>query len=203
MLGKRVPSLFWRSRRFWKAFHAAPFIDDQNAIDGKNELRTNKNIATQACCVPKQTSNDEGKLQDLQIEAAETSGVRRALTCGTQRSQMGSVFRPKNQEQNPGGCVFHITNSAREGVPSVKKPFAQVVAIKEKQENGLPDPPTPLHKPWRVSNASSGGDVLGTWVGLVRGGEARLRRSPLRECQRTNDSHKAGCPARASPAART
>src|SRR5260370_11131249 len=45
-------------------------LTDRNTVDGKNELET-RIAAAEACCVPKQTSNDEGRPQDLQIGAGK------------------------------------------------------------------------------------------------------------------------------------
>jgi hypothetical protein len=48
------------------------WLNDQNAIDSEYEFRI-RIAAAEACCVPKQTNNDEGRPHDLQIEAAATS----------------------------------------------------------------------------------------------------------------------------------
>src|SRR5467141_2397392 len=42
-------------------------LNDPNTIDGKIELKT-RIAAAEACRVPKQTNNDEGRFEDLQIE---------------------------------------------------------------------------------------------------------------------------------------
>jgi hypothetical protein len=42
-------------------------LNDQNAIDSEDEFRI-RIAAAEACCVPKQTNNDEGRPQDLQIK---------------------------------------------------------------------------------------------------------------------------------------
>jgi hypothetical protein len=41
-------------------------LNDQNAIDSEDEFRI-RIAAAEACCVPKQTNNDEGRPHDLQI----------------------------------------------------------------------------------------------------------------------------------------
>jgi hypothetical protein len=41
-------------------------MSDQRAIDRENEIST-RAVAAEARCIPKQTSNDEGSAQDLQI----------------------------------------------------------------------------------------------------------------------------------------
>jgi hypothetical protein len=48
-------------------------LNDPNAIDSQNEFRM-RIAAAEACCVPKQTNNDEGRPPDLQIRATATSG---------------------------------------------------------------------------------------------------------------------------------
>jgi len=45
-------------------------MNDPNTIDGKIELKT-RIAAAEACRVPKQTNNDEGRPQDLQIGAGK------------------------------------------------------------------------------------------------------------------------------------
>src|ERR1700674_5317705 len=45
-------------------------MNDPNTIDGKIELKT-RIAAAEACRVPKQTNNDEGRPQDLQIRAGK------------------------------------------------------------------------------------------------------------------------------------
>jgi hypothetical protein len=47
-------------------------LNDRHEIGGTNEPRT-RIAAAEACRVPKQTSNDEGRLEDLQIEGTATS----------------------------------------------------------------------------------------------------------------------------------
>jgi hypothetical protein len=41
-------------------------LNDRHTIDGKNEFRT-RIAAAEACRIPEQTSNDEGRPWDLQI----------------------------------------------------------------------------------------------------------------------------------------
>jgi hypothetical protein len=48
-------------------------LNDQNAIDSEDEFRI-RIAAAEACCVPKQTNNDEGRPHDLQIRAPAGSG---------------------------------------------------------------------------------------------------------------------------------
>jgi hypothetical protein len=48
-------------------------LDDPNAIDSEDEFRV-RIVAAEACCVPKQTNNDEGRPQDLQISVPTGSG---------------------------------------------------------------------------------------------------------------------------------
>jgi hypothetical protein len=45
-------------------------LNDRNTTDRKNEARK-RIAAAEACRVPKQTSNDEGRPQDLQIGAGK------------------------------------------------------------------------------------------------------------------------------------
>jgi hypothetical protein len=48
-------------------------LNDQNAIDSEDEFRI-RIAAAEACCVPKQTNNDEGIPHDLQIRAPAGGG---------------------------------------------------------------------------------------------------------------------------------
>jgi hypothetical protein len=50
-------------------------VNDRRAIDRKNEVKA-RTAADGARCIPKQTSNDEGRTRDLQIEGSETHGRR-------------------------------------------------------------------------------------------------------------------------------
>src|SRR5438132_9284863 len=99
--------------RFWKAFPCRSFLlDDQNAIDGKTELKT-RITAAEACCVPKQISNDEGRPQDLQIAAGEAIACC-PLTCAKARDPR--CRRPPSQEPRsriPAGRGLSLGNSAR------------------------------------------------------------------------------------------
>jgi hypothetical protein len=45
-------------------------MSDPKTIDEKNEVRT-RTAAVEAGSIPEQTSNDEGRAQDLQIEERE------------------------------------------------------------------------------------------------------------------------------------
>jgi len=55
-------------------------LTDRNTVDGKNELET-RIAAAEACCVPKQTSNDEGRPQDLQIGAGKITPQSQLNQC--------------------------------------------------------------------------------------------------------------------------
>src|SRR5438132_12110063 len=80
MPGSRIPS-FPLAGAILEGFSMPLLLlNDQNAIDGKTELKT-RIAAAEACCVPEQTSNDEGRLPDLQIQAADEP-VPCSLTCG-------------------------------------------------------------------------------------------------------------------------
>jgi hypothetical protein len=50
-------------------------LNDRHAIERKNEFRT-RIAAAEACCVPKQTSNDEGRPRDLQIDTRKVHRSR-------------------------------------------------------------------------------------------------------------------------------
>src|SRR5882762_3702199 len=177
-------------------------LNDPNTIDGKNELRT-RIAAAEACRVPKQTNNDEGRLEDLQIEGTGTSAPCEHLFVGRQDFPDGSVFLPENPgAESLQAAVFYqrIALAERAGVGE-KYPFAQVIAIEEKP-GGTVD-----GIPFDAAFVSLGeiqgvvsGDVFRAWVGFVRGREARLRGSFH---QRTSDSRRAGSPVKASPAVRT
>src|SRR6267142_2557819 len=58
-------------------------MNDPNTIDGKIELKT-RIAAAEACRVPKQTNNDEGRFEDLQIEGTGTSAPREHSFVGRQ-----------------------------------------------------------------------------------------------------------------------
>src|ERR1700686_1235829 len=100
----------------------------------ENEIRT-RIAAAEACCVPKQTNNDEGRLEDLQIDGAGgTSAPCEHSFVGRQEFPDASVFLPENPgAESLQAAVFHqrIALAERAGVGE-KYPFAQVVAIKEK-----------------------------------------------------------------------
>src|SRR6267143_857267 len=145
----------------------------------ENELRT-RIAAAEACCVPKQTNNDEGRLEDLQIDGTGTSAPCEHSFVGREEFPDAGVLLP----ENPGAkslqaAVFYqrITLAERAGVGQ-KYPFAQVIAIKEKP-GGTVD-----RIPFDAASVSPGeiqgvvgGDVFRAWVGLVRGREAGLRGS--------------------------
>src|SRR5271169_3461493 len=95
----------------------------------ENQIRT-RIAAAEACCVPEQTNNDEGRLQDLQIEAGETSAQRRSLV-GRQEIPDGGVFFAEDPRAEAlEAAVFHQCIALAESVGvGEKNPFAHVVAI--------------------------------------------------------------------------
>src|SRR6267143_4656585 len=120
---------------------------------------------------PKQTNNDEGRPPYLQIRAATTSARCQRSLVRRQKIPDGRVFRPENPgAESLQAAVFHQRTALAEGVRvGEKNPFAQVVAIKEKP--GRTVYRIPLHAPCINPGEFQcvvGGDVLGTWVGLVR-----------------------------------
>src|SRR6266849_9138541 len=81
--------------------------NDSNTIDGKNALET-RIAAAEACRVPKQTNNDEGRFRDLQIAAAKTSALCARSFVGRQEFPDSSAA----PTENPGAeslqaAVFH------------------------------------------------------------------------------------------------
>src|SRR6202171_176755 len=87
----------------------------------ENEIRT-RIAAAEACCVPKQTNNDEGRLEDLQIDG--TGGTGTSAPCehsfvGRQEFPDASVFLPENPgAESLQAAVFHqrIALAERVGV---------------------------------------------------------------------------------------
>src|SRR6267378_5907051 len=154
-------------------------LNDRNTIDGKNELKT-RIAAAEACCVPKQTNNDEGRLEDLQIEGTGTSAPCERSFVGRQEFPDGSVFLPENPGAEPlQAAVFHQRIALAEGAGVGEKyPFAQVVAIEEKPGGTVDRIPfeAAVVSPGEIQGVV-GGDVFRAGVGLVRGREAGLRGS--------------------------
>src|SRR6266446_3266169 len=154
-------------------------LNNRNTTDRKNE--PGKRIAAaEACRVPKQTNNDEGRLKDLQIEGTGTSASCEHSFVGRQEFPDGSVFLP----ENPGAeslqtAVFYqrIALAERAGV-SEKYPFSQVVAIEEKPGGTVDGIPfdVAVVSPGEIQGVV-GGDVFRAWVGFVRGRKACLRGS--------------------------
>src|SRR5260370_2821402 len=154
-------------------------MKDRNTIEGKNETRS-KIAAAEACRVPKQTNNDEGRLEGLQIAGAGRSAPCKHSFVGRQEFPDGSVFLPENPgAESLQAAIFHqhIALAERAGVGQ-KYPFAQVIAIKEKP-GGTVD-----RIPFDAASVSLGeihsvvgGDIFRAWVGLVRGRPAGLRGS--------------------------
>src|SRR5229473_5049946 len=67
---KQYSEFSFGGRDFGRLFHAAPFIERSPRDRRKKRIRT-RIAAAEACCVPKQTSNDEGRPRDLQIGAGK------------------------------------------------------------------------------------------------------------------------------------
>src|SRR5467141_1862016 len=169
----------------------------------ENELRT-RIAAAEACCVPKQTNNDEGRLEDLQIDGTGTSAPCEHSFVGREEFPDGNV----SLTENPGAeslqaAVFYqrIALAERAGVGE-KYPFAQVIAIEEKP-GGTVD-----GIPFDAAFVSLGeiqgvvsGDVFRAWVCPWEGSQVARELSPA--CQRTSDSRRAGSPVKASPEVRT
>jgi hypothetical protein len=61
-------------------------MSDPKTIDEKNEVRT-RTAAVEAGSIPEQTSNDEGRAQDLQIEEREMEAADDAMKLQLNRTR--------------------------------------------------------------------------------------------------------------------